>query len=67
MLDDTQFISLDALANRIGLPKTFLKELADKRLIPSLDVNGRRRFNPLQVQEVLDRLAADKESGGIAS
>ncbi len=59
--DESTFISIDPLASHLGLPKSFLKELADKKMIPSLDVNGRRRFNPVKVQEVLDDMAASEQ------
>ena len=34
------YISLDALAAELYLPKTFLRNLANKGDIPKLDVNG---------------------------
>jgi hypothetical protein len=53
-----QFISLTSLAAEISLPKAYIVELADKGLIPSLDVNGRLRFNITAVQQALDKLAS---------
>jgi len=64
--DENTFISLDHLAARCGLPKTYLKELAESGDIPCLNVNGRRRFNPVRVQQALDRIAADAPTGGAA-
>jgi hypothetical protein len=51
------YCSLEALAATLQLPQKFLRDLAHKGDIPSLNINGRFRFNPLQVQETLDRLA----------
>lgn len=54
----SSYISLEALAAELCLPKTFLRNLANKGDIPKLDVNGRLRFNPEAVQKALDELAA---------
>lgn len=62
--DQVTYIPLGALATRLGLPQSYLKTLADKRAIPSLNVKGRLRFNPLQVQEALDRVAAEQRAQG---
>jgi hypothetical protein len=53
------FISLDHLAARLGLPKTYLKQLAEQRSVPYLLVSGRMKFNPMQVQDALDRIASE--------
>jgi hypothetical protein len=58
--NENTFISLNRLARHFGLPKDYLRELADKSLIPFLNVNGHRRFNPSAVQVALDRLANEK-------
>jgi hypothetical protein len=58
--NENTFISLGALANHFNLPKDYLRELADKSLIPFLNVKGHRRFNPSAVQVALDRLAEEK-------
>jgi hypothetical protein len=50
------FISLEALAAELCLPKSYLKVLAAKKLIPSLNVNGRLRFNIVTVKQALDEL-----------
>lgn len=62
IFNQQNFVSLDRLAIRFNLPKRYLKELAGKKLIPSLDINGRLRFNPAAVQQALDRLAAEGRS-----
>ncbi len=59
--DESTFISLSALANRFGLPRSYLKRLADAKKIPSLNVNGRRRFNAASVEKALADLAADRQ------
>ena len=56
--DKNTFVSLNALANYFNLPNNYLKKLADKSLIPFLDVNGHRKFNPLSVEKALADLAA---------
>ncbi len=53
------YVSLEALAIELGLPKVYLKRLAVKGSIPCLNVNGRLRFNPAAIQQALDRLAAE--------
>ena len=58
IVDKNSFITLDALANSFNLPTSYLKELAENNLIPSLNVNGRLRFNIAGVQQALDALAA---------
>jgi hypothetical protein len=52
------FVSLEALAAGLCLPKAYLKELALKGSIPCLNVNGRLRFNIIAVQQALDKLAS---------
>ena len=52
------YISLEALSATLGLPKAYLKNLADSGEIPCLDVNGRRRFNRQAVRETLDSKAS---------
>lgn len=54
-----QYIPLDALAARLGLPKTYLKRLADENRLPMLSVNGSRRFLESAVQKVLNEMAAE--------
>ena len=53
------YTSLDGLAAAIGLPRPYLRDLASKRLIPVLDVNGRLRFDEDHVREALRDLAAN--------
>lgn len=57
------FTSLDALATALGLPREYLRQLAETRAIPVLHVRGRLRFDPDQVQDALRAIAA---SGGKA-
>lgn len=58
------YVSLEALAVELGLPKLYLKQLAVKGSIPFLNVNGRLRFNPVAVQQALDKLAARGDANG---
>ena len=53
----TAYTSLDGLATALGLPRTYLRELADEGQIPFLDVRGRRRFSEPQVREALRQRA----------
>lgn len=52
-----KYVSLEALAAELCLPKAYLKQLAVKYSIPALDVNGRLRFNSIAVKKALDKLA----------
>ena len=59
MLNEDTFITLDALASHFNLPQGYLRNLVEKNLIPSLNVNGRLRFSIAGVQQALDKLAAN--------
>jgi hypothetical protein len=56
MLNDS-YIPLESLVTRLGLPKRYLRKLAEAGDIPYLDVNGRLRFNEVEVREALSTLA----------
>jgi hypothetical protein len=56
MFDESIFISLDKLSRHLGLPKCYLKSLADKGLMPFLEVNGHRRFDLAVAKEALKQL-----------
>jgi excisionase family DNA binding protein len=47
------FMPLEPTAIRLGLPKRYLRELADAGDIPCLRVGRRRLFNPTDVAEAL--------------
>jgi len=53
----TEYISLDALAASLGLPRTYLRRLATEKVIPALDVSGRLRFDEEAVRSALVRLS----------
>jgi hypothetical protein len=53
--------SLSALATALGLPQQYLRDLAQRNLIPFLVVGGRMRFNPKAVGDALDKLACKGE------
>lgn len=55
------FVSLEGLAAQLHLPKSYLRNLASKKLIPSLDVNGRLRFDPVIVVEALTNIASGED------
>ena len=54
---DTTYYSLEAVAAKLNLPQTFIRQLADEKKIPCLNVRGRLRFNPAAVQAARDRIA----------
>ena len=54
---DAQYISLDALATRLGLPRAYLRDQARRGRIPHLQVGGRLRFEESVVREALRRQA----------
>ena len=58
-----QYIPLDCLAARIGLPRTYLRALADNGEIPYLNVNSRLRFDETDVREAL-AIKANKQKQG---
>jgi excisionase family DNA binding protein len=52
------YIPLSIISKELGLPTTYLKELAEQHKIRALKVYGRLRFNPEAVKQALDELAA---------
>ena len=51
-----EYVSLEALAAALGLPRAYLRRLADDGHIPSLNVNGRLRFDESSVRTALHDL-----------
>jgi hypothetical protein len=64
MMYDEIYISLSSLSVRLGLPETYLKNLAKNGDIPYLNIKGRFKFNPDAVQQALDKLAEQGENNG---
>lgn len=60
----TEYVSLDALAAMLNLPRPYLRHLAQEGRVPSLNVNGRLRFDERQVREAL-RLLATQDQGSL--
>jgi excisionase family DNA binding protein len=56
-MQNEKFITTEKLSSRLGLPRDYILELAQRKEIPSLNVRGRYRFNPEAVQSALDKLA----------
>jgi excisionase family DNA binding protein len=54
---DARYISLEALAGRLGLPRRFLREQARRGVIPCLRIGGRMRFEESAVRDALRRRA----------
>jgi hypothetical protein len=50
---DNGYIPINKLRLRLGLPKKYLQDLAERGDIPSLIVNDRRRFNENHVRAAL--------------
>ena len=48
-----QFISLDVLSIRLGIPRAWLKSEADASRIPHLVIGRRRFFDPEAVRRTL--------------
>jgi len=62
-MQQTKYITLGAMAEAVGLPRAYLRELAKSKQIPSLKVKGRRRFNPIAVDKALATLATEDGRG----
>ena len=60
---DTQtqqsWLPLEPMASRIGVPKAYLRRLAETKQVPFLNVNGRKLFYPPAVVEALNKLAVE--------
>jgi hypothetical protein len=52
------FVTLESLSAEFHLPQRYIRDLANQKKIPCLNVGGRLRFNPRAVADVLDKLAA---------
>jgi len=50
------FDSLDGVARRLLLPKSYLQQLVAEKKLPYLDVRGRKRYNPVDVKKALDKI-----------
>lgn len=64
------YISLSSLVTRLGLPKKFLNRLAYVGDIPSLNVDGRLRFDEGAVRSALAKRAGRQRKqlhGGVTS
>lgn len=59
---ENQYISLEVLAARLGLPRPFLRKQATSGGIPCLSVNGRLRFEESAVRDALRQQAAEQKS-----
>lgn len=51
-----EYISLECLALRVGLPQSYLRGLIREGRLPHLVVGGRKRFNESSVCEVLHKI-----------
>ncbi len=53
----SEYLPLDALATRLGLPRTWLKREADSGRLPYVQAGAHRRFDEDQVREHLRQQA----------
>jgi hypothetical protein len=60
-MDRDEYISLDALAGRLGLPRSYLREQAVCGAIPCLRLARRIFFDEASVREALRALAAKRK------
>jgi excisionase family DNA binding protein len=58
VMEATTYMSLDALAARLGLPRGFLRDQARRGTIPHLLAGGRLRFEESAVREALRQQSA---------
>ena len=59
-----EYITIGVLASRLNLPSRFLRELAERGLVPSLKVGARLRFDERAVREALLKLQRNRDAGG---
>jgi hypothetical protein len=52
------YITMAQLRRRLGLPMKYLQGLADRGILPTLLVNGKRRVTENNARDVLDEIAA---------
>lgn len=55
-MNDNEYISLEALAGRLNLSRSYVRKQAKSGAIPYLNVNGRKRFREKSVRAALDKL-----------
>ena len=56
MFDDG-YITLDSLAARLNLPRSYLQGLVERGNMPFLSVRGRKRFNEEELRSVLKEMS----------
>lgn len=54
------FMPLEPAATRLGLPKTYLRKLADEGIVPCLRIGRRRLFNTEDVVKALREAYPDE-------
>lgn len=60
-MSEEQFISINVMARRLGVPLAWLKAEADAGRVPCLRVSRRLLFHPETVERVLLRRTAGEE------
>ena len=57
-METREYVSLDELATRLRLPRSYLREQAKRGAIPHLCIGGRLRFEQTAVCDALRQQAA---------
>ncbi|HUU31356.1 MAG TPA: excisionase family DNA-binding protein [Phycisphaerae bacterium] len=52
------FLNLRSLASALGLPRAYLRDLADRGLIPTLRIGRLRRFDAAAVRKAVKNLSS---------
>ena len=63
-MDEKQFIPLNVLARRTGLPLAWLKAQAQAKQLPCIKAGRRLMFDPIEVEQVLAERARQQVEGG---
>jgi hypothetical protein len=62
-MNATPYISFDALVATLGLPRRYLRDLADAKRIPFLEIGNRKYFDAGEVVAAIHKLAAKAGKG----
>jgi excisionase family DNA binding protein len=62
-METHEYVSLDELATRLRLPRSYLREHPKRGAIPHLRIGGRLRFEETAVRGALRQQAARPPSG----
>jgi len=54
---ENDYITIPTLQRRLGLPRSYVDRLVEQRIIPTIDVNGKKRTTEIDARAALDKLA----------